>query len=86
MSQYLSTTILPSYEMPSKVVPNVNVPIDIDPLFSSCLFMNSHAQERKDDIFSRQSMPSTRPEPQYPKRRGKNVVQKNKRHSNAIGI
>jgi hypothetical protein len=52
ISQYLSTTTLPSYEMLSKVVPNANVPIDINPLFSSYLFMNSRTQERKDDIFS----------------------------------
>ena len=38
--------------MLSKVVPNANVLIDINPLFSSYLFMNSHTQERKDDIFS----------------------------------
>ena len=71
--------------MLGKAVPNANVPIDINPLFSSCLFINSHAQEKM--TFSpRQSMSSTRPERQYPKRKGKNVVQKNKRHLNAISI
>jgi hypothetical protein len=72
--------------MLSKVVPNADVPIDINPLFSSYLFMIPIPKKEKMIFSLRQSMPSTRPERQYPKRKGKNVVQKNKRHSNAIGI
>lgn len=72
--------------MLSEVVPNANVPIDIEPLFSSCLFMNSHAQERKDDIFSPSVYAQHTTRASVSKRKGKNVVQKNKRHSNAIGI
>lgn len=47
--------------------------------------MNSYAQERKDDIFPPSVYASTRPELQYPKREGKNVVQKNICRSDAIG-